>query len=279
MTASLPLSGLAEIAARYEVVLFDQFGVLHDGHTAFSGAREAVAALKTAGVRTAVLSNSGRRAEDNAARLATLGFERALFDAVLTSGEICRARLAEDLAAGRLAAGTGVFVVPEGRRALPLDGLALTLAAKPEDAGVVLIAGREPAKATLEEDISRLMPLARRGVACLCANPDRIMYAGPDGQTAPGPGALAQAYANTGAPVEMIGKPHPAIFRAALAALSDPKPARVLMVGDSPEHDIAGAKAVGCATLLITSGVQGATPGEAIADFTLERLCWQKEQA
>jgi putative hydrolase of the HAD superfamily len=45
-------------------------------------------------------------------------------------------------------------------------------------------------------------------------------------------------------------KPHPSIFRAALERL-DVKPAEAAMVGDSPEDDVEGARAVGIRAFLI----------------------------
>jgi putative hydrolase of the HAD superfamily len=48
-------------------------------------------------------------------------------------------------------------------------------------------------------------------------------------------------------------KPDAAIFRAALAKAGDPAPGHCLFVGDSPYHDVAGARAVGMRSVLITS--------------------------
>ncbi|MEM1385673.1 MAG: HAD hydrolase-like protein, partial [Pseudomonadota bacterium] len=63
--------------------------------------------------------------------------------------------------------------------------------------------------------------------------------------------------------------------QAGLDALGGVRPGRCLMIGDSPEHDIAGAKAAGCQTLLISSGVQAGTDrAGAEADYRMERLRW-----
>ena len=267
-----PVAGLSEIAGGFDAILFDQYGVLHDGRRAFPGAADAARRAREAGLRAAVLSNSGKRAAANAERLARLGFPSDLFDAVVTSGEACRARLAADLASGDLAEGAAVFVVARGAAEEALTGLPLQLAEAPGEAALVLIAGRAPERVSLEEDVARLAPLAARGVPAFCANPDARMYA--DHGPAPGPGALAQAYAAAGGAVTWFGKPHRPIFEAALGALGDPDPARVLMIGDSPDHDVAGAQAVGCATLLVTEGVQAGAAAAVAPDFTIPRLVW-----
>ncbi len=267
-----PIAGLSEIVAGFDAILFDQYGVLHDGRRAFPGAAEAARRARAAGLGAAVLSNSGKRAEANAERLARLGFARELFDAVVTSGEACRGRLAADLAAGRLAEGAAVLVVARGGPDAALEGLPLRLTDAPEKAALVLIAGREPERVTLAEDAARLAPLAARGVPAFCSNPDATMYS--DIGPAPGPGALATAYAEAGGPVTWFGKPHRPIFESALAALGGPNPARVLMIGDSPEHDVAGAQAIGCATLLVTEGVQAGDAAAVAPDFAIPRLVW-----
>lgn len=269
------IAGLSEIAGEVEGVLLDQFGVLHDGRKAFPEALDAVSRLRAAGMGTVIISNSGKTASANAARLACLGYPGNMFDALLSSGEICRLRLRDDLAAGRLASGTRIFVVASGPGALLTEGLPLDGTTCAEDAELVLIAGRDPRRSSLEDDIARLRPAARRRVPCICANPDLRIYA-PDG-SAPGPGALAAAYAEAGGPVEWIGKPHAEIFRRSIELLGGIDPSLVLMVGDSLEHDIAGAQRLGCRTLLVAGGVQGRCPaaGEGpMPDLWMTRLRW-----
>ncbi|WP_119166673.1 TIGR01459 family HAD-type hydrolase [Algihabitans albus] len=267
------LSGVGEIAERFDAILLDQFGVLHDGRAAFPAAKDAVARLRAAGLRLAVLSNSGKRAEANSARLAVLGFDPDHFDAVVTSGELCREHLTAQLASGQLAAGASVYVIASSNEGSPLEGLPVRRATCADEAALVLIAGRDPQKETPEGELATLQTLARRGVPCICANPDRTIYA--DGKPAPGPGLLAKAYAESGGPIEIIGKPHAPIFEASLEALGRPLPTRTLMVGDSCEHDVTGASALGLATLLIEGGVQASASFDgALPDFVAPIFAW-----
>jgi ribonucleotide monophosphatase NagD (HAD superfamily) len=71
-----PLFRFVTIAASFPAVFFDQYRVLHDGRNPYPGARDALAALKSRGVKIVILSNSGRMGEINAQRIATLGFGR-----------------------------------------------------------------------------------------------------------------------------------------------------------------------------------------------------------
>jgi putative hydrolase of the HAD superfamily len=68
-------------------------------------------------------------------------------------------------------------------------------------------------------------------------------------------------------------KPDPAIFARALALAGTPgepvAPADALHAGDSPEHDVAGARAAGIAPVLVARDGAQAPPGvPAIADLS-----------
>ncbi len=91
---TLAATGVRQLAADHDVFFVDQFGVLHDGHRPYPGAPEALAALKAAGRRIVILSNSGRTGGYNAVRLAELGFPKAHYDHVVTSGDVAFAWLA-----------------------------------------------------------------------------------------------------------------------------------------------------------------------------------------
>ena len=75
------------------------------------------------------------------------------------------------------------------------------------------------------------------------------------GASHPGAGAIAEAYAKCGGPVELIGKPYPLIYAEAARYFSGIAADRILCVGDSPFHDIAGGKAAGHKTALVRTGL------------------------
>ena len=88
MTAFTALGGISEIAEDYDLFLVDQFGVLHDGQSPYSGAIQVLEALKARGKTVVLLSNSGKRSAPNAERLRGLGFPETLYDLFVTSGEV-----------------------------------------------------------------------------------------------------------------------------------------------------------------------------------------------
>lgn len=260
MAASpLPITGLRDIADRYDAFFIDQFGVLHDGITPYPGAVAALEELKQAGRKIIILSNSGKRSAPNAARLTRLGFPAGSWTYFLSSGEVAWSILA-------------ALPVESGRRPRCLllardgdhsatDDLPLDLTDTAEDCDLILIAGSEGDTRQLDAYRSLLAPAAARGVPAYCTNPDKQMLT-PMGLRF-GAGRIAEAYVELGGEVHWIGKPFPAIYAAACARIADIDPARILCIGDSVEHDIAGARGAGLASCLVRTGIHAdATPAQ-----------------
>lgn len=55
----------------------------------------------------------------------------------------------------------------------------------------------------------------------------------------PAPGAIAALYEELGGKVTWVGKPYPRIYAEAARLIGNPRP--ILCIGDSAEHDVAGA--------------------------------------
>ncbi len=87
MIALRRLDSIRDIAGDFEAIVFDQWGVLHNGSTAYPVAIEAVESLARDGARLAVLSNSGKRSAPNRKRIGSMGFPPEAFISVMTSGE------------------------------------------------------------------------------------------------------------------------------------------------------------------------------------------------
>jgi HAD superfamily hydrolase (TIGR01459 family) len=247
------LSRFVAIASSFKAVFFDQYGVLHDGQKPYPGARDALAALKSRSVKIVVLSNSGRTGAANAERLTTLGFEPGLYDFLVTSGDVARTLLKRGRFPALLAPGARCFVISSGRDNEFASALGVVPAARSEDADLVIIAGSQADKVSLDDYRAMLAPAARRGTPCMCVNPDKLMLTAAG--NAPGAGRIAEIYEELGGVVTWVGKPFPEIYRAAaeLSRVEDPRD--VLCVGDSVEHDIAGANRFGAFAALVRTGI------------------------
>lgn len=244
---------LATLAGRYEAFFIDQFGVLHDGHTAYPGAVDALRMLKAAGKWVVLLSNSGKRSEPNIERLQALGFGRSDFDCFLTSGEVAWNMLSTGSTAAAIPSGARCLLISRHDGASAIDGLGLRSVADGKDADVVIISGSRGDEVELEYYESLITEAAAKGTPCLCTNPDKLMLTAAGIRF--GAGTIADLYQELGGPVTWIGKPYPEIYRVALERIGSPDPARVCCIGDSPEHDIAGGAAIGAATAFVQSGI------------------------
>jgi HAD superfamily hydrolase (TIGR01459 family) len=273
MNRPTEITGLAEIVDRYDAFLIDQFGVLRDGRAPYPDAAGTLVALKARGKRNIILSNSGKRSEENSVRLAQLGFAPASWDWFLTSGETAFRIMAEEARRGH---GKCLLISRDGDTS-PLDGLDIVRTARADEAGIVLIAASEGDVHTLSYYEELLGPAARRKVPCLCTNPDKIMLT--RGGTAFGAGRIAELYEELGGSVRWIGKPFPDIYEQARTFLGDIEQDRICCIGDSVENDIAGAAAAGFASVLVTTGIlEHASAGDrarlfeahgAVPDFIL----------
>lgn len=257
---SLTYTLLEDLFDTYDAFLIDQFGVLMSGTGAYPGAPAALASLGTRSKPTLILSNSGKRSEPNCARLVDNGFRRSDFLTVVSSGEIARDYLLEQTGKSIPHNGKAYVMIREGDHP-PLDGVDLQITDKARDADVLMIVSRDPAR-----DVSfyadALKELSARNVPCLCLNPDRVMLTSSGLTQAAG--YLADLYAELGGSVIWFGKPHGPAYQRAIQLLAPVETSRVLCIGDSLSHDIAGGRRAGCKTALVRTGIH--------ADLTDEEL-------
>lgn len=263
------VSSLAAILDQADAFLLDQFGTIHDGVTLYPGAGEAMRRLRAAGKRIIILSNSGKRSAPNVARLARMGLPPEAYDSFLSSGEVAWRLLAERRAPG-LASVRRCLVLTRGADPEALAGLDLDRTEDAAEADLILLLGSEADRIGLDGYRALLETAARRGIPCLCGNPDRLMVLS-DGGLAPAAGRIAELYAAMGGHVLWIGKPGAAIYEHAFSVLApllggSIDPARVWAVGDSIEHDVAGAAARGCRSLLVMTGIMAGLSEAAVAE-------------
>lgn len=274
------ISGLAGIAHRYDSFFLDQYGVLHNGKVLYPGVVETLTKLKAAGRQIVLLSNSGQSGAFNARRLAAIGVPETLYDLFITSGDTALALAQEKRFAA--APGTRCFIIDSGSGHPGFcDALGLLPEADPARAELLLIAGSRGGTMTEADYAAILAPLAERAVNAVCTNPDKHMLTA--GGTAFGAGRIAEIYQDLGGKVLWIGKPYPAMYDYA-ARRADVRPDRVLCVGDSIEHDIAGARNFGADSALVRTGILDTiTDGERAGlyerygvrpDFVLPGLIW-----
>jgi HAD superfamily hydrolase (TIGR01459 family) len=252
------ISGLGEIARDFDAMLIDQFGVIHDGQKLYPGAAEVLSQLHDFSIPVIVVTNSGKRANPNVARLVKMGVPRDHFVDCVSSGEVAYQSLDVKRA----------FLIGKDGEDYGFEPIEFVADAK--DAEVILILGSNVPKTSLEQYREMFSSLA---LPAICCNPDHWMITSQGLQ--PAPGAIAAIYESMGRDVRWIGKPHAGIYQHALRQLQSPK--RVLCIGDSAEHDVAGGRGAGLATLLVQQGVSASVVEASLnpkPDFIATSFAW-----
>ena len=241
----------APLASRYDVVLSDVWGVVHNGIAATPDACEALARFRQAGGTVVLITNAPRPGANVRTILDRLGVPHGSYDAIISSGDVTHA-----LIAGR--AGRHVFHIgPE--RDLPIfDGLDVSLTSL-EDADYAVCSGLTDDTVETPQDYHPLIARMRaRQLPMICANPDVVVERGHELVYCAG--AIADLYAAAGGDVTYAGKPYRPIYDQALAKAEAARGRRaarerVLAIGDSVRTDLKGAAAFGIDCLFVTAGI------------------------
>lgn len=272
MSTARRLTNITELTDAYDGFLVDLWGVVHDGERLYDGVPATLESLRHRGARVVFLSNSSRLGPQLAESLVGMGLQRETFVDVVSSGEVTREVLVrrEDPLFERFGIGSPPRALHLGTASYVPWLFDIDIELVDDSAAELVIATGSVASASeLDAIRRRLAPLAARNVPLVCTNPDRVLVT----KTGLGiaPGAVAHAYAELGGATFMYGKPHPPIYRRALARLAalGVSEARTVAVGDMIETDILGARGANLPSVLVTSGVHagelGAAPDDADA--------------
>ncbi|MBB2960486.1 TIGR01459 family HAD-type hydrolase [Methylobacterium sp. R2-1] len=282
-----------EVAERYDLILCDVWGVLHDGTRGHVAAGEAL--IRFRGLpgsrprRVILVSNAPRPWAGVQKILDGYGVPREAYDAILTSGDLTRRLIAEH-------PGERVYHLGPERDAPVFDGLDLTLVPGTEAQRIVCTGLFDDYTETAEDYREALAEFRARNVPMICANPDLVVER--DKKLIPCAGLIAQAYEAIGGTVVYAGKPYRPVYETALAMAGEfdgmpaPDMARTVAVGDAIRTDIAGAARYGIPSILVARGIHAEELGvtaehhslgdiaewlsrqEMRPDAVIERLVW-----
>ncbi len=246
------INGLAEVADRYDSILCDIWGVVHNGRAAFPQAVDALVQFRARGGRVVLITNAPRPKDVIFPQLDRLGVPRDAYDDIVTSGDATRAELA-------LRAPGPFFKLGPDKDLGLWEDLTLNFTAL-EDARFIACTGLVDDLTETPDDYHDLLARAAAlGLDMICANPDIVVQFGD--RLIYCAGALAELYERLGGRVVMAGKPFAAIYRLAfgrLAELAGPiEPGRVLAVGDGVKTDVKGAAQAGLDCLFVATGIHG----------------------
>lgn len=238
------------LADRYDVLLCDVWGVVHNSIVAFPQAADALVRFRQRGGAVVLITNAPRPGTIVGHYLDKLGLPRSSYDAIMASGDVTRHVIAKRQ--GRV-----YHLGPE--RDLPIfQGLDLQFA-PPDRADFAVCTGLFNDDTETPDDYRELLGAMRaRNMFMLCANPDLVVERGE--KLIYCAGALADVYAALGGEVFYAGKPHAPIYKEALAMAqavrgTEVRSDRVLAIGDSIRTDLKGARDFGLDCLFVTAGI------------------------
>ncbi len=247
------ISSLDDVIGRYDALICDVWGVIHNGREHFPAAGAALTRARERGVTVLLVSNVPKPRDVIPGQLDRLRFPRAAWDEIVTSGDAIRAEL------------TARSPGPMYKIGPPHDaplwmGLGLEYADL-DAARFIAISGLNHDDVETPGDYAETLKQARaRDLEMLCANPDIVVRVGD--RLVWCAGAVAQDYAAIGGRVVMAGKPYAPIYRLSYRELEHRAGraidrTRILCIGDGIATDLKGATDQGLNALFIASGMHG----------------------
>lgn len=241
----------------YDLAVLDLDGVVYVGADAVRGAVAALADARSAGMRTAfVTNNAARTPQQVAEHLGQLGIDAEAVD-VVTS-----AQAAAGLLSRQLAEGSGVFVIGGQGLSTALSERGLRPLVEADDEPLAVVQGYGPDMPWRQVVTGAI--LVRAGLPWIATNTDMTLPTASG--IGPGNGTLVRLVADfAGREPVVAGKPQQPLLQETVERTGGSRP---LMVGDRLDSDIAGAHGMGWDSLLVMTGVTGldelvaAAPGE-----------------
>lgn len=291
--------GVGRILDPFKGVLLDAYGVFWGGNECglLPGAKEIMEKLVSNGKIVGVLSNSTQLASKEVNKLHPHGLVQGKhFHFFITSGEVARSvflneKLPFETPNNKFWLFGGVHPRYSSHEAIFQD-THYRETSNIEEADFVYISiphinGEDQIDPELfRKEIERLK---MKNLPMICPNPDQFAHEGKPSRAVVRQGSIALMYKEMGGQVFYIGKPHSKAYATAMSYFEKyavMNPSKVLMVGDTPETDIRGARLFGMPSALVIqtgmmadriahNGLEGALKALApsdLPDYFIERL-------
>jgi HAD superfamily hydrolase (TIGR01459 family) len=248
------LTGIAPLAPRYDALLCDVWGVIHNGVKAYPDAVDALRRLRADGKAVVLITNAPRPGAVIERQIEHYKVPRYCYDTIVASGDVARDEL-------RRRPGAKVFHLGPERDHPNYEGLDVELVDF-DRADLVVCTGFFDDDVETPDDYREMLAQVRgRGLPFICANPDIVVERGD--RMIWCAGALARVYEEFGGTAIYAGKPYAPIYDLALRRASEIRgqpveAARVLAIGDGVRTDLRGAAGQGFDCLFVADGIHAA---------------------
>lgn len=251
------IDSLSIILNLYDVFILDQWGVMHDGYYGYDNAIKTVEKLIAENKQLIIISNSSKRKISSINKLNSLGFKKAHFIEVMTSGEMIWQEISHSINNYGSNLKNCFHIYDSSKE----DGLEFRIGLEKfnfvsnvNDANFILAC--TPFENTEPIDyIPILKDALDMNIVMFCANPDFITIEKNNDKNIYCMGTIANLYENMGGKVIILGKPSKKIYEESCKKIKIFDQRRILAIGDSLDHDILGANNFGIDSILITSGI------------------------
>lgn len=254
---------ILDLIDKFDLYVFDIYGVLWNGKSVISGADKTLEELKKAGKKVLIMSNGTALSTKIEESYGKRGFIKGVhYDRIVSSGDAYHAYVLKDKRLLKF------YQFGRPSKALFEDSQYIELA-KPEDAdfvyaGVPQIFDGEIWRdyLTIEPFADELLSLIKMNKTLVCVNPDLKAFENQYDEPVIRQGSVAKFYVENGGDVEYWGKPYGNIYDYALRNELMPRD-RMLMIGDTLQTDILGGKNYGMKTVLVRRGISELNMREA----------------
>jgi len=275
-------SGIARLSNHFKGILLDAYGVFWGGNDCgvLPGAKEIMEKLVSSGKVVGILSNSTQLVSKEVNKFQSHNLIQGKhFHFLVTSGEVARhIFLNEKLpfetprnkfwlfggAHPRYSSHEPIFQGTIYRETSNIDDADFIYISIPHINGEDQI-NTEPFRKEIEK-------LKMKNLPMICTNPDQFAHEGRPSRAVVRQGSIAKMYEEIGGQVFYIGKPHNKAYTMAMSHFEKYafiSPSEVLMVGDTPETDIRGARLFGMPSALV---IQTGMMADRIAHSGLENV-------
>lgn len=257
--------GITRVSDPFKGVLLDAYGVFWGGNDfgLLPGSKEAMEKLVSKGKIVGILSNATQLSSKEINKLEAHGLIQGKhFHFLITSGETARFIFLQEkppfktftnkfwLFSGghpKFSSHEAIFQGSRYSETFDIDEADFIYISVPH------INGED--QTDPERFRQEIEKIKMKGLPMVCANPDRFAHEGNPPRAVVRQGSIAKMYEEIGGEVFYIGKPYNKVYSIAMNHFLQYKitnPEEILMVGDTPETDIRGARFFGMPSALVT---------------------------